>query len=207
MIKIKTQYEELKNKIIEMQNINNKLTENKKLVEDKNAMLKFQINSMKSQIRERENEIENNKRELDDLENYKYEKEKYHKTLNQTIKTSQNLKDDIDRKTRHIKELEKVIIDMNTKFDSIELHKEKSLKEVSVGSMKEKDKIIKYLENENNKLRADLEKERYKVSDLEYENHSLKDNANDNNEVESLKKQIDLLKKNDGEWRGIIFIT
>ena len=202
MIKIKSQYEDLKNKLIEMQNVNTKLVDSKKMVEEKNSMLKYQINSMKSQIRERDVEIENLKKELEDLETYKYEKEKYQKNLGQTLKNSQNMKEDLERKTRHIKELEKVIADMSSKMDTIEIQKEKTLKEVSVGNMKEKDKRIKHLENENNKLRAELDKEKNKVNDLEYEVSSLKDNAVDTNEIDKLKKQIELLTKNNSEWHG-----
>jgi DNA repair exonuclease SbcCD ATPase subunit len=71
MMKIKSQYEELKNKLIEIQGVNQTLSDTKKMTDEKNSMLKYQINSMKSQIREREDEIENLKKELDDLESYK----------------------------------------------------------------------------------------------------------------------------------------
>jgi chromosome segregation ATPase len=112
------------------------------------------------------------------------------------------LKDDIERKIRHIKELEKVIADMSSKVDTIQIQKEKNLKEVSVGNMKEKDKRIKHLENENNKLRAELDKEKNKVNELEYEVSSLKDNVVDTNEVDKLKKQIEILSKNNSVLQG-----
>lgn len=205
MIKVKQQYDDLKLKLIEMQNMNNSLVEAKKVSDDKNSMFKFQINSMKSQIRERDNEIGKLKNELEELECYKYDKEKYQKTLNQTIKNSQGMKEEIERKSRHIKELEKVLSEMNYKMESAESNqKDKSSKEVNLVNMKEKDKRIKYLETENNKLRADLDSERMRISELEYEISTLKEGKGDAQEIENLKKQIDTLRSNNSEWQGLI---
>ena len=79
MYKYKNQYEECKAKLIDFQEKQNKMNDTKKILEDKNSMLKFQINSLRSQVRERENDVINTKRELEELETFKYDKERFEK--------------------------------------------------------------------------------------------------------------------------------
>ena len=92
---------------------NLKIMEQKKNLEEKQNYNKFASNSYKSQIQSKENEINILKDEMKNFEIFKNEKPKLEKRVMDLQKQLSVLKEDNERKTQRIKDLDKIVFNNN----------------------------------------------------------------------------------------------
>jgi len=175
--KYKNQFEELKEKIKSLQDLNMKLSEQIKILEEKNNYAKYAQSAMKNQITEREKIILSLQEERRGLEKFLQEKEKTEKLISDLRSSVSSLKDDLDRKNRKLRDKEKVNLEMklpgNISINEIS-DKSSARKTVSEDSLdKLRNKVIRTLEIENKKLRE-------KVKKLNYDNLKIMENNIEN---------------------------
>ena len=174
-IKFKIQLDENREKLQNSQDINLKLNEQNKNILDINNNLKIQINTMKNQIKDGENEINSLKVELKGVETFILEKERTEKLIFNLTKSVNSMKEDLERKTKKLRQLEKINLELKLQNDENSLDNLSSKKDLSeCSSVKFIEKKIKSLESENKKLRGEVKtfkEELNKKLDLETENN------------------------------------
>jgi DNA repair exonuclease SbcCD ATPase subunit len=121
---------------------NLKIMEQKKNLEEKQNYNKFASNSYKSQIQSKENEINILKDEMKNFEIFKNEKPKLEKRVMDLQKQLSVLKEDNERKTQRIKDLDKIVFNNKVSFEQ-EMDNLTSMM----------NKKLKVLEHENSNLR------------------------------------------------------
>ena len=93
-MKLKIQFDDLRDKLKHLQEENLKMLEQKRIIEDKQSSTKFASQSIKSSNREKDNEIYNLKEEMKNLELFKQEKPKIDKKTNDLQKQLATSKED-----------------------------------------------------------------------------------------------------------------
>ena len=93
-MKLKIQFDDLRDKLKHFQEENLKMLEQKRIIEDKQSSTKFASQSIKSSNREKDNEIYNLKEEMKNLELFKQEKQKIDKKTNDLQKQLATSKED-----------------------------------------------------------------------------------------------------------------
>ncbi len=146
------------------------MTEQIKLLEEKNSNFKYQISAFKTQLKEKEHEINKLKVELSMLESYKTEKDKYEKSLKNLNTNITNLKEDLEKKSNKLREFQRINFDLKIKVDNFESKKNYDANsrnkdnKINIAEKKEleetfkfrQDKKIKQLEEENVKFRKEI---------------------------------------------------
>lgn len=157
------------------QDINYKLNEQNKNILDINNNIKIQINTMKNQLKDSENEINSLKDELKGVETFVLEKERTEKLIFNLTKSFNSMKEDLERKTKKLRQLERINLELKLQNDENSLDNLSSKKDLSdCSSVKLIEKKIKSLESENKKLRGEVKtfkEELNKKFDLETENN------------------------------------
>lgn len=92
--KITNQLDDTREKLKHFQEENIRMSEQKKALEDKNYSTKMATQSIKSVIKEKENELTNLKEEIKNVELFNLEKPKLEKKIHDLLKHVSNLKDD-----------------------------------------------------------------------------------------------------------------
>lgn len=92
--KINNQLEDVREKLKHYQEENIKIIEHKKVLEEKNSSFKIASNSIKTAIKEKENELTNLKEDIKNVEIFKVEKPKLEKKIQDLHKQINTLKDD-----------------------------------------------------------------------------------------------------------------
>jgi hypothetical protein len=179
MNRIKSQYDESKERVHELQDTNIKLADYKKSLEDRQHNSKFQQNSLKNQLRDKEAELIILKEQLKELESFKSEKEKTEKNLIQLNKNVQVLKEDNEKKVRRLKENEKVLNEIREKYEKLLSENEKTIKNSSASSalqvtQKDKDKKIKTLDEDNKNLKKEVENLKNEIKKLNDQLNNIK---------------------------------
>jgi hypothetical protein len=105
--KIKTQYDDLKEKYNENVRLYSRSLESQKAIEEKNIQLKFQLNSTRTQIRDKDMEIAKLNQELKNIETYRLEKERHERDLHNSHKLIKQLKEDLERRNKKIKDMDR----------------------------------------------------------------------------------------------------
>lgn len=159
--KYKNQFDELKEKVQNFQDLNLKLTEQLRNLDDKNTNSRFQQSAMKNQITDRDKMILSLQEELRGLEKFRSEKEKTEKLIGNLTNSVNSLKEDLERKTKKLRELERVNLEMRMP-NSDPSEKSGNRNTVSENSLdKLRDKVIRTLEIENRKMKDKLKKMNY----------------------------------------------
>lgn len=163
--KLKQENKETKNKIKILEEEINDMTSKEKSLDEKNTEMKNDLNNMKNVLKEKDEEIEKLKKSMEEYNTAVKEKENSDTTLMNQIKQINVLKDQNEKKSRQIKELEKV--------------KENLEKEIEVYKQKEKNvkASSKLVQAQNNKKKKEEELQKAKE------------------ENESLKKKLELKKE------------
>jgi chromosome segregation protein len=202
MMRIKAQYDESKEKVQYFTDQHSKLSDQIKILEDKQAQSRFLQNSLKSQIREKDSTISSLEEKLKNNDSFPNEKEKMEKSISNLNKNLQNTKEENEKKTRRLKELEKQNSEFKEKIDALNnenkklnansgsgvqtLHKEKDKKikklEDDLAPIKEENKKLKEelekLKSENLKSSTEIEKKSDEIYHLQYENKNLQGKKN-----------------------------
>jgi chromosome segregation ATPase len=200
-MRMKNHFEETKEKLAKEQDQISRLQDYKKGSDEKNTNLKFQNNHLKVQMKEKDAEIARLKQDIEDLEAFKYEKDRFEKDAGTNNKTLNSLKEDCERKSRRIKELEKQNDEFKAKIDEFTNKANKQTSSTILNqSHKEKDKRIKQLEQELVESREVITKKdtEYKVTEQAVEDFTYKEDEH-KRQIEELQadntKLKDTLKK------------
>jgi hypothetical protein len=218
LMRLKSQHSEAKGKLSQEKEEMTKLQDAKKGLDEKAANLKIQTNYLKAQLKVKDAELAKLNIQVDELESFKYEKEKYEKETSNTLKLLNTLKDDYERKLRRIKELEKVNQELKAKVDEQGhklMIKQQSSSAILNLTHKEKDKKIKQLEFEVSSLRDELSRKNTQNVITEVEPQATLGNANEEDykyENDTLKEENNKLKETVKQYeqyildiRGMIF--
>ena len=198
-IKLKFQYEEYKERILSIQEINLKITDQLKNLEEKNNNSRYQYNSIKSQAKDKEVEMTNLKNEIKNFKDFKTNKEKHEKVMKNLTSCLNSLKEDLERKSNKLREVQRLNLEFKQKIDNLEC---KSNNNKKIGESSEagysRDLKIKILENENLKLKNDLIKlndEVIKKADREIANFDRVFTVNNN-----IDKNLNIDNGNEGKY-------
>lgn len=128
---------------------------------------------MKNQITDRDKMILSLQEELRGLEKFRVEKEKTEKLISNLTNSVNSLKDDLERKSKKLREVERINLEMRMpNNDSSD--KSSKVFAVSENSLdKLRDKVIRTLEIENKKMKEKLKEikyEKYKKLENNIEN-------------------------------------
>jgi len=164
--KLKFQNEEFKDRLMAIQETNTILNENLRILEEKNSNFKYLISTLKTQIKEKESEISKIKGEIAIMENNRIEKEKNEKLLKNLNLNILSMKEDLEKKSNKLREIQRINTDLKLKLENYEVSKNDNLgrnkneifgKNFFLDSIESsKEIIIKNLENENVKLRKEI---------------------------------------------------
>lgn len=206
---MKNQYDETKDRLQYLQDQNIKLSEIKKNLEDKNSSNKFKNNSIQSQMREKDNTIISLRDELKSYEEFKGEKEKLERHVGDLQRNVKILKDDLDKKNRKVKELEKINNEMKEKCEILNVENKKIQQSINSGplqtSQREKDKKIKRLEEENSKFREEIKKLKEEVTNLKEEMRKKSEIAKEEEEAEDLENDNARENNEEGKLNYLYF--
>jgi chromosome segregation ATPase len=200
MMRIKVQFDESKEKVQFYNDQHSKMTEQIKQLEDRHSQSRHLQNSAKSQIREKDAIINTLEEKIKSNNNFPAEKEKMEKTIANLNKNLQTSKDENEKKTRKIKELEKTSIELKEKAESLAAENKKL--SASVGgnaqtSHKDKDKKIKKLEDEMSPIRDENNKLKDEVDKIKNENLRLSSEGElKGEEISQLQKDNKILEGN-----------
>ena len=124
--------------------------------------------------------------ELRSLEKFRLEKEKTEKLIGNLTNGVNSLKDDLERKTKKLRDLERINLEMRMP-NSDRSEKSGNGNTVSENSLdKLRDKVIRTLEIDNRKMKEKLKKmnyEQYKKIENNVENHDIGKNVPTNNGI------------------------
>jgi len=159
--KYKNQFDELKDKIQSFQDLNMKLTDQLRNLDDKNTNSRFHQSAMKSQIADRDKMIQSLQEELRGLDKFRLEKEKTEKLIGNLTNSVISLKEDLERKTKKLRELERINLElrMNNRDPSEKSGNRNNISENSLDKLR--DKVIRTLEIENKKIKEKLKNMNY----------------------------------------------
>jgi hypothetical protein len=112
---------------------------------------------MKNQVKEKEIEVNSIKEELKSVEKFIKEKEKTEKLIANLIYNINGLKEDLERKTKKLRDFERKILENKMPTENSILNNSGSKGNHSENSLEKlRDKIIKSLGDENIKLKEKL---------------------------------------------------
>jgi len=164
-MKYKNQFDELKDKIQSFQDLNMKLNDQLRSLDEKNNNSRYHQSAMKTQIIERDKMIISLQEELRGVERFVLEKDKTEKLISNLTSSVNSLKEDLERKTKKLRELERQNVEIRMLYHNNDPSEKSANKNsVSENSLdKLRDKVIRTLEVENKKM-----KERLKKYDFDY---------------------------------------
>lgn len=172
--KYKGQNDDFREKTLAFQDLNMKLNDQIRSLEEKINNWRYQHITLNKMLKEKENEISDLKEELLAVEKFRLEKEKNEKLIVNLTSSLSSLKEDLERKTKKLRELEKVNLELRMPsedtFENRSFRNNKS--ENSLEKIREK--IIKSLEIENKKLRDHIKSinyENFKKMEFDIENN------------------------------------
>jgi chromosome segregation protein len=200
LMRMKNHFEETKEKLGKEQEQISKLQDYKKGSDEKNTNLKFQNNHLKVQLREKDAEITKLKLDIEELEAFKYEKDRFEKDAGNNNKMVNSLKEDCERKSRRIRELEKQNEEFKNKIDDfVNKASKQTTSSIMNQSHKDKDRKIKQLEQELQESKEVIDKKEsgYKMTEQAVEDFTYKEDEY-KRQIEELraeiKKQVDELQ-------------
>jgi len=155
---------------------NTKQIEQIKSLEEKNSNFKYQISTYKTQLKDKEYEVNRIKSDLLNIEKFRNEKDKNDKTIRNLNATIVSLKEDLERKSNKLREIQRINYDLKQRLETFENKNNQNFnvnfnntnknrnnkneiilkKELLESNEFEKEKKIKSLENENVKLRNQI---------------------------------------------------
>ncbi len=160
--KYKSQFEDIKEKLLNYQETNSKLNEHLKAMDQKNSNSKYQLSAVKNIIRDKNNEITNLKEELISVEFFKNDKDKFTTQINFLERKLSECKGELEIKTKRLRELEKLNTEFRLKSDEYfienQLIKTDGSHKAYVEMLNGKQKIILKLEKENFILKNEIAK-------------------------------------------------
>lgn len=160
--KYKIQFEDVKEKLLHHQEMNFKLNEQLKALEQKNCNYKYQLSAVKNIIRDKNNEISILKEELISVEFFKNDKDKFTTQIKFLEEKLSNYKGEMEKKTKRLRELEKQNTEFKLKSDEYlienQLIKKDNPHKAYIEMLNEKQRIIRKLEKEILILRAEIAK-------------------------------------------------
>jgi len=158
--KYKTQFEDIKEKLLSFQDLNCKLSEQIKTLEGRNSNYKYQLSAVKNVIRDKNSEILSLKEELIAVEVFKNEKDKAYDLIKSLEDNLVQLKQEYELKTKKQRELEKSNTEIKLKCDEYfienQLIKKENPHKAYIDMLNEKQKIIRRLEKENCILKNEI---------------------------------------------------
>lgn len=132
--------------------MNFRLNEQLKNLDQKNSNCKYQMSAVKSIIRDKNNEITNLKEELISVEFFKNDKDKFSTQIKFLEDKLKNCKEDLEKKTKRLREVEKQNTEFRLKSDEYfienQLIKSDNPHKAYVEMLNEKQRIIRNLEKE-----------------------------------------------------------
>lgn len=138
------------------------MSEQLKNLDGRNSNSKFQLNAVRNIIREKNNEISLLKDELISVEAFKNEKNKKEGEIKYLAHNLGNIKEELEKKTKRLRELEKSNTEYKLKSDEYyienQLIKKDNPQRNYIELLNQKMKIIKKYKDENTRLRAELVK-------------------------------------------------
>jgi len=204
MTRIKTQADESKEKLQNFLIQNEKLIGEMNKYEEKIKTIKLKENSLKNQLKEKENEMTKLKIEILALDTFRLEKEKIEKSNASLNKNLSSTKEDNEKKIKKIKDLEKQIVELKTKSDTLAVENKRLSESLeshkhTTGKFKDNKKIhseeenknlkeeIKKLKKENNDLTNLIQKEK---ADFDFPIKSMKENKVNLDDFSSSQPEI-----------------
>ena len=159
-LKYKNQFEDIKEKLLTYQDMNLRLNDQIKNLEDKNSNTKYQLSAIRNVIRDKNNEITNLKDELISIELFKNEKDRTEKSISNLTKNLTNMKEDLERKAKRLREAEKLNTELKLKSDEYfienQLIKKDNPEKSYIDMLKEKEKKNRILDEENQYLKKEI---------------------------------------------------
>ena len=154
--KYKIQNEDFKEKVINAQEMNQRLTEHIKTLDGRQSNSKYKISAMKKTINEKNNEITLLKDELIAIEVFR----KQRNDREEIMKNYLEVKEELDKKTKKLREVEKSNTEFKLNYDEIyienQLLKRNNTQAYYIDLINANIKSLKNLKDQNKILKKEL---------------------------------------------------
>lgn len=201
MMRIKNQTDDSKEKLHFHLSQNEKLQETNKKLEDKIKSYKIKEGVLKNQVADKDAELANLKEEIAMIESFKSEKIKFEKSIALLNKNLSSWKEENEKKSRKIKELEEKNLDYKKNFEKLKPENKRLLDSLSTKKKSlQVDKEKKFLQPyEKNKILS-VEQKLIKASNNSVNNKEsieLASSCDGNNFLISQQKEQENIEKDD----------
>ena len=155
--KYKTQFDELKEKVFNCQEMNHRLSEHVKTLDSRNSNSKYKISAMKKTVTDKQTEINNLRDELYAVDAFRKQKNDRDEILNDYL----DVKEELDNKTKKLREVEQLNTEYKLKSDELfienQLNKKNSFSQAHyIELLNANIKTIRSLKDQNRNLKKEL---------------------------------------------------
>lgn len=165
--KIKQDNEDTKNKIKILENENSEMANKEKSLEEKNTNMKTKLSELRNSIKEKDEEIEKLKQNIEEYNNIMNEKEKIDNSLLNQAKQINILRGQNEKKGRQIRELEKSKEDYDNEllsYQKNEKNPKPNQKLINImNDKKKKEEELNKIKEDNKNLKKELEDKKNQI--------------------------------------------